>query len=126
MQAKPSDLVTLAKEKKYTVVGPLEITRKNPSVGELQNLGPDFTKSTFSSDTAPRALDTVFKSPDGFVVAGVQKVTRFDTTTPEAKKELEEYTEGAREAGVQQTITSTLAMLKTRALVDVDESILVQ
>lgn len=126
VQAKPADIETLAKEKKYTVAGPLEISRKNPSVGELQNLGPDFTKSIFSSDTAPRALDTVFKSPDGFVVAGVQKITRVDTTTPEVKKEIGEFTEGAREAGVQQTITSTLAMLKTRTLVDVDESILVQ
>lgn len=126
VKAEPAKLPTIAAEKKYKLVGPFSITRAQPSVQELSSLGPDLARSIFTSDQAPRALDTVFRKPGGFLIASVQTVQAPEITSEDAQKAIEEFRISAKESSSQQTLNSTIAMLKSRAVIDVDQSLLTQ
>jgi peptidyl-prolyl cis-trans isomerase D len=126
VKANPEKLSAIASEEKYKVVGPFSISRAQPSVQELSSVGPDLTRNVFTSDKAPRALDTIFRKPDGFFVGAVERIQAPDTTSAEAIAAIQQFQISAKESSTQQALTSTIAMLKSRAVIDIDESILAQ
>lgn len=126
VKANPEKLSTIASEKKFKLVGPFSISRAQPSVQELSSVGPELTRNVFTSDTAPRGLDTIFRKPDGFFVGAVERIQAPDTSSAAAIAAIEEFQISAKESSTQQALTSTIAMLKGRAVIDIDESILTQ
>lgn len=122
----PASLESTAQSRGVTVAGPFDISRANPSNPSFTQLSSEMSSEVFSSLTAPRALGRTFKDDGGYLVVTVTKVTRPDPKAQTAKESLKKYRDEATQRQSQEAIASTVAMLKLRSQVDIDQSLLAQ
>lgn len=122
----PASLESTAKSRGFTVAGPFDISRANPSNPSFTQLSSEMSTEVFSSLTAPRALGRSFKDASGYLVVAVTKVTKPDPKAKTATESLKKYRDEAMQRQSQEAITSTVAMLKLRSTVDIDQSLIAQ
>ena len=120
----PATFEAAAKGKGFTVTGPHDISRANPSTPAFTQLTSDMSTDVFSSLAAPRVLSRAFKQSDSYTVAAVSKVVKPDPKSKDAGEKLKKYRDEATQRQSQEAITATVAMLKLRSNVDIDETLL--
>jgi peptidyl-prolyl cis-trans isomerase D len=120
----PNSLESTAKARSFNVSGPFDISRANPTSSSFPQLSNEIANEAFSSLTAPRILTRPFKSDAGYLVVSVAKVTKPDPKAKTSLESIKKYTDEATQRQSQQAITSTVALLKLRADVDVDPGLL--
>jgi peptidyl-prolyl cis-trans isomerase D len=120
----PASLSALAAAKGYQITGPFDISRAKPSPPSAPALPRDLTEEAFKATTSPRALSKIFKTLEGPTVAVVSKIAPPDLTTTAAAEKIKEYQETASESAQQQALKSVVSLLKARAKIDVDPSLL--
>jgi peptidyl-prolyl cis-trans isomerase D len=120
----PSALASTAGAKRYTVQGPFDISRANPANPAAPALPPTLSSAAFSTANTPRALQSVYRTADGYMVAVVTKTAKPDLTTASARDAIAKYKQNADDSSNQQTIKSVLALLKSRSEIDVDRSLI--
>lgn len=120
----PNALETTAKSRGYSVSGPYDISRANPSNVAFAQLTSDMSTDAFSSPIAPRALSRTFKTDTGYLVVVVSKVTKPDLKVQAATESIKKYRDEATQRQAQEALTSTVARLKLSSNVDIDQSLL--
>jgi peptidyl-prolyl cis-trans isomerase D len=120
----PNSLESSAKARGFNVSAPFEISRANPSNSSVPQLSSEIANEAFSSLTAPRILNWPFQSDKGYLVVGVAKVSKPDPKAKTSLESIKKYSEEATQRQSQQALTSTVALLKLRADVDVDPALL--
>lgn len=122
----PGTLAQEAKNKGATVYGPFEISRLSPSSSTFADLTQEMTNDAFASTAAPRSLGKVYRVTDGFVVAAVAKTKQPDPKASGSEEKIDKYQQRASAESSQKIVSSTISVLKTRATIDVDKSLLVR
>jgi hypothetical protein len=120
----PNSLEATAKTRGYSVAGPYDISRANPSSAAFAQLTSDMSTDAFSSPIAPRALSRTFKTDTGYLVVVVSKVTKPDLKVQAATESIKKYRDEATQRQAQEALTSTVARLKLSSNVDIDQSLL--
>lgn len=120
----PVSFETAAKGRGLTVIGPFDISRANPSHPSFPQLTSDMSSEVFSSLSAPRAIAHPFKAPSGYFVLAITKVTTPDPKAQTAQASIKKYRDEAAQRSPQDAIASTVAMLKLRSNIDIDEALL--
>lgn len=120
----PTTFESSAKARGFSVTGPHDISRANPTNPSFAQLSNDMSAEVFASLATPRPLSRAFKQSDGYVVAAVTKVIRPDPKAKDAAEKLKKYRDEATQRQSQEAITATVAMLKLRSNVDIDETLL--
>lgn len=126
IQQDPSLLDKEAKAKGAAVVGPLDLSRASPSSSLFPNLPAQLTADAFSSMKTPRELGRVYPITEGFLIAAVIKVTRPDPKAAATRSNREQYEASTPDDYEKEMVGSTLSILKTRASIDVDKTLLIQ
>jgi hypothetical protein len=120
LKGDPSKLENLAKERGFTVTGPHEISRQSPSVAALAEIAADLSRDAFSSSTAPRTLERVYKSSKGGVsVVVVSKASPPDLKAKGSLEGIKKFRDEAIQQEAQGAMSNTVALLKARASVDI-------
>jgi peptidyl-prolyl cis-trans isomerase D len=125
-QKDPASFEATAKSRGLTVKGPFDISRAKPSSPAFTELSGDVSNETFSSTLAPRVLGKPFKLDSGYMVVAVKNISKPDSKTPAALEQLKKYRDEATQRQAQEAVSSTVAMLKLRSNVDIDERLLTQ
>jgi peptidyl-prolyl cis-trans isomerase D len=120
----PNSLAAVAATKGYKITGPFDISRAKPSNPAAPGLPSELASDVTGSFATPRALARTYKTPDGYLVAVVSKITRPDMTSPDTIERMKEYRENATESTQQQTLKAVITLLKSRSKVDVDAGLL--
>ncbi len=126
VQKDPASFEASAKRLGLAVKGPVEISRATPSSQDMPDLSREISNEVFSSSAAPRVLDRPFKVDDGYLVVAVTKIAKPDPKTTSALEPLKKYRDETTQRQAQEAITSTVALLKLRSDIDIDESLLTQ
>lgn len=126
VQKDPASFEATAKSRGLTVKGPFSISRANPSSQAFPELSGEMSNDVFSSADAPRVLGRPFKVDTGYLIVAVTNIAKADPKAPAALDQLKKYRDEATQRQAQEAITSTVAMLKLRSTVDIDESLLTQ
>lgn len=125
-QANGADLAKEAASRGATVVGPLTISREKSSVDKLPSLSAEMRNAIFGAPKADTVLGKVFASNGADVVIKVTAITPPNMADPSVVSSLAKYREQATQEVAQSVTGSTLAMLKARADIEVDPSLLSQ
>jgi len=125
-QANGTDLAKEATSRGATVVGPLTISREKSSVDKLPSLSAEMRNAIFGAPKADTVLGKVFASNGADVVIKVTAITPPNMADPAVASSLAKYKEQATQEVAQSVTGSTLAMLKARADIEVDPSLLSQ
>lgn len=67
-----------------------------------------------------------FPTQDGFLVASVTTITKPEITSIKALEELEESRQQTQSELTRKVLESTIALLKARATIEVDQAILIR
>lgn len=125
-QKDPSALERVAQERGYAVVPTFAISRTKPSSDSFPSLSPDMRNDIFATKVAPFALTKFYSTGTGFAVAVVKKIERPDVKAVKGVEELAKYQQQAGQESSRETVESTLALLKSRATIDIDKGLLLQ
>jgi peptidyl-prolyl cis-trans isomerase D len=125
-QRDPASFEATAKSRGLTVKGPFDISRTNPSSQAFPELSGEVSSEAFSSAVAPRVLGKTFKVDNGYLIVAVKNISKPDPKAPSALEQLKKYRDEATQRQAQEAISSTVAMLKLRSNIDIDESLLAQ
>jgi len=126
VQASPTTFSTTALSMKAKVIGPVTISRANPSNDELANAPRELLSALFATNTPPQVLGRYFPTQDGFLVASVTTITKPEITSVKALEELEESRQQTQSELTRKVLESTIALLKARATIEVDQTILIR
>jgi peptidyl-prolyl cis-trans isomerase D len=126
VQKDPAGLERIAQERGYAVTPAFTISRAQPSSEVFPTLSPDMRNDVFASKVAPFALPKFYTTGSGFAVAAVQKIERPDPKAVKGAEALGKYQQQAGQESARETVESTLALLKSRATIDIDKSLLLQ
>lgn len=126
VQASPTTFATTALNMKAKVIGPVTISRANPSNDELANAPRELLSALFATNTPPQVLGRYFPTQDGFLVASVTTITKPEITSVKALEELEESRQQTQSELTRKVLESTIALLKARATIEVDQTILIR
>lgn len=122
-QAAPQNFAADAKQRGAKVVGPVKVTRANPTSTELPELSQPILRAVFSLST-PQVINQQFPSQNSIVLASVTAIEKPDLSKGIKAEDLEKYRLEAREQAYGDAIQSALAYLKSSAKVDVDPVLL--
>ena len=126
VQKDPAGLARIAQERGYVVTPAFTISRAQPSSEAFPALSSDMRNDAFASKVAPFALPKFYITGSGFAVAAVQKIERPDPKAVKGAEALGKYQQQAGQESSRETVESTLALLKSRATIDIDKSLLLQ
>ena len=126
VQASPTTFATTALNMKAKVIGPVTISRANPSNDELANAPRELLSALFATNTPLQVLGRYFPTQDGFLVASVTTITKPEITSVKALEELEESRQQTQSELTRKVLESTIALLKARATIEVDQTILIR
>jgi len=125
-QGDPSKLDTEASVRGFKLSGPFTISRANPSTTVFSGLTQEMLTDIFLSKQAPRSLSKAYRSPTSITVAVVKKV-EIPVISPTVKDAtLDKYRNEAGQQNAQDTRAITLALLKSRSTIDIDQRLLVE
>lgn len=122
----PASFAALAKAATATVTSEFTISPAAPTTSALTTMSPEMREAIFASRAVPRVLDKPYRSANTLVVGAVVKVTEPDSKSAVASEVLDKYRREAAEQSTQQSIASSITILKTRAKLDVASDLLVR
>lgn len=122
-QAVPQSFAAEAQKRGAKVVGPVKLSRANPTSSDLPELSQPLLNAIFAVP-GPQVIPQPFSSQSNLVVASVIAINKPDLSKGISAEELEKYETLAREQASRDAIESALAYLKSSATVDVDPTLL--
>jgi hypothetical protein len=125
-QGDPTKLEREATSRGFTLSAPFTISRASPSNSAFSGMTQEMLTDVFSSSKAPRALSKAYRSPQGISVAVVRKVTIPEISSAVKGAALDKYRTAAGQQNMQETLAITLALLKSRSTIDIDQQLLAQ
>jgi hypothetical protein len=126
IQALGADFSKEALTRNASVVGPFTISRENSELEKFPAFSAEMRNAIFSATKADTVVNKVFKSDKGDIVIKVTALAAPNLSDPSVASSLAKYRQQASQDVAQSVTGSTLAMLKAKAEIDVDPTVLGQ
>jgi parvulin-like peptidyl-prolyl isomerase len=123
-QANPAAFASEAQTRAAKLVGPFEISLEEPGADKFPSMTSQMRSAVFSSDKPQHVVDRVFPTAKEFTLLKVEEIKAPNLADPKNVAELAKYRAQASQQVANNTITSTLELLKSRSEIEIDPSLI--
>jgi peptidyl-prolyl cis-trans isomerase D len=119
----PASFSSEANSRSAKMVGPFSLSREEPTSDKFPALTADMRKAILSAESADKVIGRVFSSPTEHTILKVVEIKAPSLSDPSFKEKASEYRSQAAQELTQKSMGSMLAMLKERATIEINPSI---
>ena len=123
-QANPATFASEAQTRAAKVTGPFEISREESASDKFPTMTSQMRTAVLSTEKPQQVVGQVFPGAKEFTLLKVEEIKAPNLADPKSVAELAKYRAQASQQVANNTITSTLELLKSRSQIEIDPSLL--